>query len=238
MSNTFLIAKSKLFNQDLQSLPDHKLLISTLNAYCYNIAQKDSEYSEVLYKSDVLLPDGISVVIASYFLTGEKLKKIAGEDLFFYEMNRLSKNGGSCFFLGSTENTLKCISDRIKSDYPNVKVQTFSPPYKAEFSTEDSKIMVDKINSFKPDILFIGMTAPKQEKWAAKYLPELNVKHVCCIGAVFDFYAGTIKRAPKLVIAFGMEWFYRLIKEPHRMWRRYLLGNPEFLWFVIKEKIF
>ena len=102
MSNTFLIAKSKLFNQDLQSLPDHKLLISTLNAYCYNIAQKDSEYSEVLYKSDVLLPDGISVVLAACLLTGTKLKKIAGEDLFFYEMRRLNENGGSCFFLGNS----------------------------------------------------------------------------------------------------------------------------------------
>ena len=102
MSNKFLLTKSKLFSQKLQTIPDQKLLISTLNAYCYNIAQKDGVYSEVLYKSDVLLPDGISVVLAACLLTGTKLKKIAGEDLFFYEMRRLNENGGSCFFLGSS----------------------------------------------------------------------------------------------------------------------------------------
>jgi len=238
MPNSFLLNKSKLFSQKLETMPDQKLLISTLNAYCYNIAQKDKEYSEVLYKSDVLLPDGVSVVLAAYLLTGTRLKKIAGEDLFFYEMSRLNKNGGSCFFLGSNEDTLSRIIDRAKSDFPKVNAHMFSPPFKAEFSPEDNKIMVDKINEFKPDVLFIGMTAPKQEKWAANHLPELNVKHICCIGAVFDFYAGTIKRAPKVLIALGLEWFFRLIKEPRRMWRRYIIGNPEFIWLIIKEKYF
>ena len=82
------------------------------------------------------------------------------------------------------------------------------------------------------------MTAPKQEKWAANNLSDINVKHICCIGAVFDFYAGTVKSAPELVIAIGMEWFFRLIEEPRRMWRRYILGNLEFIWLIIKEKYF
>jgi N-acetylglucosaminyldiphosphoundecaprenol N-acetyl-beta-D-mannosaminyltransferase len=107
-----------------------------------------------------------------------------------------------------------------------------------EFTPADNQIMVDKINEFKPDVLFIGMTAPKQEKWAANNLSDINVKHICCIGAVFDFYAGTVKSAPELVIAIGMEWFFRLIEEPRRMWRRYILGNPEFIWLIIKEKYF
>jgi N-acetylglucosaminyldiphosphoundecaprenol N-acetyl-beta-D-mannosaminyltransferase len=238
MSNSFLIRKSSLFSQNLETIPDQKLLISTLNAYCYNIAQKDKEYSEVLYKSDILLPDGVSVVLAAHLLTGKKLKKIAGEDLFFYEMRRLDKIGGSCFFLGSSESTLESIINRARSEFPSVTVQKFSPPFKPEFTRDDNKIMVDRINEFKPDVLFIGMTAPKQEKWAANHLSELNVKHICCIGAVFDFYAGTIKRAPKLVIDLGMEWFFRLVKEPRRMWRRYVLGNPEFIWLIIKEKYF
>ncbi len=153
-------------------------------------------------------------------------------------MNRLSKDGGSCFFLGSNEVTLERIIDHAKSDFPKVKVQTYSPPFKAEFSDEDSNIMIDKINDFEPNVLFIGMTAPKQEKWAAIHLSKLNVHHVCCIGAVFDFYAGTVKRAPKIMIGLGLEWFYRLIREPRRMWQRYLIGNPKFVWFVIQEKYF
>ena len=80
------------------------------------------------------------------------------------------------------------------------------------------------------------MTAPKQEKWAYEHLSDLDARHICCIGAVFDFYAGTVSRAPGWMIAMGLEWFYRLIKEPSRMWRRYLIGNSKFIWLVIKEK--
>jgi N-acetylglucosaminyldiphosphoundecaprenol N-acetyl-beta-D-mannosaminyltransferase len=238
MSNLFLLRKSDLFNQKLETLPDKKLLISTLNAYCFNMAQKDKGYSEVLYKSDVLLPDGISVVLAARLLTGARLKKIAGEDLFFYEMRRLNENGGSCFFLGSSDNTLNSIVKRAKSEFPKVIVHKYSPPFKPEFTPADNQIMVDKINELQPDVLFVGMTAPKQEKWAANNLSDLKVKHICCIGAVFDFYAGTVKRAPEMIIALGMEWLFRLIKEPRRMWRRYILGNPEFVWLIIKEKYF
>jgi N-acetylglucosaminyldiphosphoundecaprenol N-acetyl-beta-D-mannosaminyltransferase len=80
------------------------------------------------------------------------------------------------------------------------------------------------------------MTAPKQEKWCAANFEKLNVKHACCIGAVFDFYAGSIKRAPNWMIQLGLEWFYRLIKEPRRMWKRYLIGNLRFVWYILLEK--
>jgi N-acetylglucosaminyldiphosphoundecaprenol N-acetyl-beta-D-mannosaminyltransferase len=236
MSTPFLLTQTRLFSQDLQTLPIHKLLINTLNAYCFKIAQKDEAYAEALNSSDILLPDGISVVFAIKLLAGTKLKKIAGEDLFYYEMNRLNATGGSCFFLGSSESTLKRIIDRSKSEFPKVKVQKYSPPFKPEFSPEDNTKMVESINTFKPDVLFIGMTAPKQEKWAYLHFDILEAGHICCIGAVFDFYARNIKRAPRLMIVSGMEWLYRLLMEPRRMWRRYLIGNSEFVWLVIKEK--
>jgi len=184
-----------------------------------------------------LIPDGISIVWAVRWLTGQKIKKIAGSELFFYEMEQLQRIGGKCFFLGSTEATLNCIAERVNKDYPNVKVQWHSPPYKPEFSEEDNLAMLKAINTFQPDVLFIGMTAPKQEKWAYQHYDQFNVNHICCIGAVFDFYAGTVKRAPKWMINMGLEWFYRLIKEPRRMWRRYLIGNSKFIWAVLKEKM-
>ena len=96
--------------------------------------------------------------------------------------------------------------------------------------------MLEKINAFEPDALFVGMTAPKQEKWAYEHFTHLQAGHICCIGAVFDFYAGTISRAPQWMIQMGLEWLYRLIKEPRRMWRRYLIGNSKFIWAVVKEK--
>jgi N-acetylglucosaminyldiphosphoundecaprenol N-acetyl-beta-D-mannosaminyltransferase len=97
--------------------------------------------------------------------------------------------------------------------------------------------MLKAINAFKPDALMVGMTAPKQEKWAYKHYNQLEVGHICCIGAVFDFYAGTVKRAPQWMIKMGLEWFYRLIKEPGRMWQRYLIGNMIFIGHIIKEKL-
>ena len=97
--------------------------------------------------------------------------------------------------------------------------------------------MVEQVNDKIPDVLFVGMTAPKQEKWAYQNFDKLNVGHICCIGAVFDFYAGTSKRAPKWMIEIGLEWFYRLLSNPRRMWRRYLIGNVQFIATIIREKV-
>ncbi len=227
----------KLFKSPLQEIIPSKALISTLNAHSYNIVQKDKDFQTALLYSDVLLPDGISVVWAMRMLNGEKIAKIAGADLFLYEMDRMNAINGKCFFLGSSDGTLKKIQQRAEKEYPNVKVYTNSPPYKPEFSDEDNKTMIDAVNAVQPDVLFVGMTAPKQEKWAYSNFNQLTTGHVCCIGAVFDFYAGTIDRAPKWMIKIGMEWFYRLIKEPRRLWRRYLIGNVKFIGSVIVEKI-
>ena len=115
---------------------------------------------------------------------------------------------------------------------------TYSPPYKAEFSDEESRAMVEVVNHANPDLLWIGMTAPKQEKWAYAHWDELKINcHVGCIGAVFDFFAGTVRRAPLWWQNHSLEWLYRLLTEPRRMWRRYILGNPLFIWNVMKEKM-
>lgn len=239
-----MLSKYTLFNKALTSLGHGKLLINTINAHSFNVTQTDAIYKEALMNSDILIPDGISVVWANKWLSRNvetrhalSLRKIAGADLFFYEMNRLQQMGGKCFFLGSTETTLKKIRARSAKEYPNVKVKSYSPPYKPEFTAEDNTAMLEVINGFQPDVLFVGMTAPKQEKWAYQHFKQLQVGHVCCIGAVFDFYAGTVRRAPQWMINMGMEWFYRLVKEPRRMWRRYLIGNTKFVYAVVKEKI-
>jgi N-acetylglucosaminyldiphosphoundecaprenol N-acetyl-beta-D-mannosaminyltransferase len=233
---THKINEFSILGNDLASLPNIKLQINTINAHCYNISQTDEYYHEALLKSHVLIPDGISIVWAVKWLTGQKIKKIAGADLFFYELKRLNLIDGKCFFLGSSHETLNKIKERLKKDYPKIKVQAYSPPYKSKFSEEENLQMIESINSFQPDVLMIGMTAPKQEKWAYQHYNDLQVGHICCIGAVFDFYAGTVNRAPQWMIKSGLEWFYRLIKEPRRMWRRYLAGNILFIWHVIKEK--
>lgn len=227
----------KLYDKPIQQIQQKKALITTLNAHSFNLAVFDSIFNKSLKESHFLIPDGISIVWAIKFLTGRNLKKITGNDLFEYEMQRLQKENGSCFFLGSNESTLTKIRKRVAKEYPNVRVKTYAPPYKATFTQEDSLAMLNAVNTYQPDVLFIGMTAPKQEKWAFLHFDHLKAGHVCCIGAVFDFYAGTINRAPKWMIQLGFEWFYRLIKEPRRMWRRYLIGNTKFIYYILKEKM-
>jgi N-acetylglucosaminyldiphosphoundecaprenol N-acetyl-beta-D-mannosaminyltransferase len=192
---------------------------------------------EALLNSDILIPDGISVVWTERWLSGKRIKKIAGEDLFYYEMERLQQKGGKCFFLGSSEETLIKIKKRALIEYPSVTVETYSPPYKDEFSTNENRQMLEMINNLQPDALMIGMTAPKQEKWAYQNYNQLKAGHICCIGAVFDYFAGNIQRAPVWMIDAGFEWFYRLVKEPRRMWYRYLIGNFLFVWSIVIQKI-
>ena len=224
--------------RELSSLPDGKLLINTINAHSYNTALKDSLFAEALTKGDVLIPDGASVVMACRWLKAKSqpTERIAGWDLFVHEMDRLNRKGGTCFFMGSSEKVLELIRKRAAVDYPNIKVETYSPPYKPEFSEEDNKGIIEAINKANPDLLWIGMTAPKQEKWTYTHWKELDIHcHVGNIGAVFDFFAGTVERAPLWWQEHGLEWLYRLLKEPKRMWRRYIIGNTLFLKNVLKE---
>jgi N-acetylglucosaminyldiphosphoundecaprenol N-acetyl-beta-D-mannosaminyltransferase len=233
------LSSFKLYDLPLNQLSiNDKLLINTINAHSYNVARKDEEFVEALLSSNVLLPDGISIVHAVHWLTGQRLQKIAGDDLFRWEMERMNKTGGKVFFLGSSENILFKIRNKVSKEYPHIHLKTYSPPFKPVFSPEDNQAMIESVNDFNPDVLFIGMTAPKQEKWAFSHFNELQARHVCCIGAVFDFYAGTVKRAPKWVIKLGLEWLFRFIKEPRRMWRRYLIGNTMFSYAVLKESLF
>ena len=224
----------------MDAWPEGKFLIDTVNAHSFVVAQKDEAFAKALMNSDALLPDGISIVKACRWLGTENVpfEKIAGADLFAYEMGKLEAKGGTCFFLGSSPSTLEKIVDRAAKEYPHIDIKTFSPPYKAVFSPEENQAMVDAVNAADPDLLWVGMTAPKQEKWLDEHWPELDIHcHAGAIGAVFDFFAGTVQRAPQKWIDFGLEWFYRLIKEPRRTWRRYLVNNPKFCWLVLKEKL-
>lgn len=241
--------------EELRLLPDGKVLINTINAHSYNVAQKDEDYAESIVVNGFenvnggcvkyLIPDGESIVKACRWLKAKSQPKerIAGWDLFAFEMQRLNENGERrkekwrVMFMGSSERVLGLIKERAAKDYPNLEVVTYSPPYKAVFAEEDNRAIVDAINAAQPDLLWIGMTAPKQEKWTYRHWQELDINcHVGTIGAVFDFYAGTAKRAPIGWQRHGLEWLYRLIKEPRRMWRRYVIGNPLFIWNVMKEK--
>ncbi len=107
-------------------------------------------------------------------------------------------------------------------EHPSVRVGTFSPPFRQVFSEQENSEMISTVNSFSPNVLFVGMTAPKQEKWVYEHREKLNVSLICPVGAVFDFYAGTVQRSGQFWIKLGLEWLPRLLHEPRRLWKRRL----------------
>jgi N-acetylglucosaminyldiphosphoundecaprenol N-acetyl-beta-D-mannosaminyltransferase len=213
-----------------------KAIINTINQYSYCIAEEDLEFKSALQNSDVLLPDGDGVVLAERFLTGRKLQKISGTDIHIHLLEKLNDVGGKCFYLGASDETLKKIKARVKKEYPNVQVSYFSPQFKAVFTEAENNEMIAAVNAFAPDVLFIGLTAPKQEKLSQQFKHHVHVKIICAIGAVFDFYAGTVQRPNKVLIALKLEWLGRLLTNPAKMWKRYLYYGPIYIYTVLKIK--
>jgi N-acetylglucosaminyldiphosphoundecaprenol N-acetyl-beta-D-mannosaminyltransferase len=209
------------------------------NPHSLVVASSDDEFRAALQNADILVPDGAGILLAAKILNLPIKERVAGSEFFLTLSDMAEKNGGlRYFFLGSREDVLKRICERLNAEYPSIEVcGTYSPPYKEEFDDDDNKIMIDLINKAKPDVLWVGMTAPKQEKWIFKNRDTLSVPFLAPIGAVFDFYAGTIKRPSAVWQKLGLEWLGRFLQEPRRLWRRNFISSPIFLYWVLKEKL-
>ena len=229
----------RVFNKPLSNIVvnSSKKIINTINPHSYIVARKDDEFKAALQDSDILIPDGSGILLASKILKGEGLSKISGADLHCHLLNILNDTAGSVFYMGSSDDVLQTIQEKLLSEFSNINVATYSPPYKPELSNKDSELIIQKINEFNPDVLFVGMTAPKQEKWLYKNKDKLNFKIASSIGAVFDFYAGTIARPSQFWLDLHLEWLLRLLKEPRRLWKRNFISAPLFLFDILLYKI-
>jgi N-acetylglucosaminyldiphosphoundecaprenol N-acetyl-beta-D-mannosaminyltransferase len=209
------------------------------NPHSLEVARKDAAFDLAIRNADLIVPDGIGIVIASKILGGAIRERVTGTDIFLGLSCVLNKETRfSYFFLGSTDDNLKKIEEKMKRDFPGITVAgTYSPPFKPEFSDEDNRLMRDAVNRANPDLLWVGMTAPKQEKWIYQNRDRLNVKFIGAIGAVFDFYTGSVKRSHPAFRKMGLEWLPRLLRQPRRLWRRNFVSNPSFLARVISSRI-
>ncbi len=214
-----------------------KGVVATLNPHSYVIARRDEQFREALMAADLLIPDGTGIQLAAKVLRGRRIEKIAGSDLHEVIIESLGRRGGSCFYLGSSEETLQKIRERLAAEHPSLRVGTYSPPFRETFTEEEDRAMISAVNSFAPEALFVGMTAPKQEKWVHEHRDRLNAPLICPVGAVFDFYAGTVRRSGEFWIRMGLEWLPRLLREPGRLWRRNFVSTPMFLYYLVREKI-
>jgi len=208
---------------------DAKRIINTINPHSYVTAKNDMVFQSALLDSDILLPDGSGKVLAAKQISKVEIKKIAGSDLHIHLLEELNERGGSCFYMGSRQETLDKIKERLNKEFPNVKAGFYSPPYRENFLGVENEEILKNIKAFDPDVLFVGLTAPKQEKWLYRNKDALDFKVACCIGAVFDFYAGTVQRSSPFWIKHHMEWLPRLARDPKRLWRRNFVSTPVFL---------
>lgn len=213
-----------------------RFVFACANPHSLVVAKSDSTFREALHACSAVVADGVGVTMVGRLAGIDVGPRITGTDFFLGTMRALNRRGGRVFFLGSTEGVLKLVTARAASEFPNVHVETFSPPF-GTWTDEINDAIVQQIRDARPDFLWLGMTAPKQEKWAYANREKCGVPVVGSIGAVFDFYAQTVRRAPDWMCRCGIEWVYRLAHEPRRLWRRTVVSAPTFLWYVLQERL-
>ena len=206
-----------VFSDYLDTIPlnnSKTQMLNTISPNSYGISTKDMIFREALKNSDYLVLDGVYFALASILLQGKNIQKNQGPDVFDFFIKKMNKEHGRIFFLGSSIETLEKIKDRLNIEYPFITSEFLSPPFKKEFTEEENYLMVEAINKFKPDILFVGMTCPKQEKWSYLNKNHITANLICSVGAVFDWYAGNQKEIAEIWWTLRLGWIKRIIDRP------------------------
>lgn len=200
--------------------------------------QKDPDYLNVINQSAMTTPDGMPIVWLGRWKGYKNVERTYGPDLLKHFCALSEKKGYRHYFYGGTEETIALLKDKLKTKFPDLNiVGMYSPPFKKTHALEDPGIIAE-INALKPDVLWIGLGSPKQDFWMHQHKDKLKVGVMIGVGAAFDFMAGTKKQAPRWMQKSGLEWFFRLCSEPRRLWRRYLIGNSQFIFYIIKDLLF
>lgn len=205
------------------------------NAYCVALAAKDANYSRLLNSHGVNFPDGTPIV---WFMRmrdkKSNAKQVRGPSLFVESLRKTQNTDVRHFFLGTTEPTLAKLIEAVDSKYPGVKIAgSHSPPF-APLSPELTEACTKEILNTSATLVWVALGTPKQDFLARDLSTQTGLPCVA-VGAAFDFVAGTVKEAPSWVQNTGLEWLYRFATEPRRLWRRYLVGNFQFLWSAVTE---
>lgn len=206
-------------------------MIFTPNPEFIMKAQEDPEFKDILCQGDLVVPDGIGIIKASKIHHLELSERVPGIELMEKALEYCNRSKKSLFLFGGKPGVPETAAKNILEKYPNLIIKGTQDGY---FDEKDELRILDKINEAKPDILFVGLGAPKQEKWIYKYRKIINSKVAMGVGGAIDVWAGTSKRAPKIFIKLGVEWLYRLLKQPTRIGRMMIL--PQFMIKVIFSK--
>lgn len=211
----------------------HRLIQIGINSASVNLLSKSDQFRKAISKADLVSVDGISVLWALRFLGHRIPERVATPDLADRIISMAETESFSIFLFGADETSLLSCVKNLKSAYPALKIAGYRNGY---FKNTEEQQIINSINSSNPDILLIALPSPQKELFYERYGHTMNVKYILGVGGYFDILAGITRRAPLWIQKIGMEWFFRLIQEPGRLWRRYLYGNMRFFWLTLKEK--
>ena len=198
-------------------------------------AHKELSFRSIVNRADVTTPDGMPLAKAIKLLYAIDQDRVAGMDIMPDLMHLCHQKGKRIFLYGSTKDILEKIIEKAKVEFPNLQISAYSPPFRELTENEKNKI-VSMINSYDPDFVFVALGCPKQEKWMAEHKGKIN-SCMIGLGGAFEVYAEVKTRAPKWMQNYSLEWLYRLMQDPKRLWKRYLYTNTYFVLLFIRQYI-
>lgn len=210
--------------------------VSLVNPHSVMMCKRDERFDAAIAGADLVLPDGIGIVLACRLLGHGRRHRITGPGLMLHLCDAGRDPGFRHYFYGGAAGVADRLAERLRTLYPGLEVAgTHAPPFR-ELSAQEDAADVERINAARPDVVWVGMGAPKQEKWMAAHANRIRAAAMIGVGAAFDFHSGNVRWAPRWLRATGCEWAYRLVLEPKRMWRRNL-DSPMFLGLVAIDSL-
>lgn len=215
-----------------------KLRVCVTPVNCIVWANQNKQLKDIYNTAHLTLCDGVPLIWASKFLGNKIHERITGLDLLPKFIETAYQNNHTMFFLGAKEGVAQLLKTKCETLYPGIKiVGTYTPPMADTFTDTENQKMIDLINAVQPNILWVSLTAPKQDFWIAAHLNQLNVNIAIGIGGAFEVTAGLIQRAPVWMQKAGLEWLYRFLKEPKRLFQRYFIEAPLIFPIILKQKM-
>ena len=198
-------------------------------------SQYDEEVRRIHNIAGMCVPDGMPTVWIGRLYGHKKMSRVYGPDLMLEMMKRSADRGYAHFFYGGREGVSELLAERMAARFPGVQVVgTLSPPFRPMTESEERELR-ERFEELSPDITWVGLSTPKQERWMAAHAGKLNTRVMIGVGAAFDFHAGLLRQAPRWIQRAGLEWFFRMCVEPRRLARRYLKNNPRFIWRMLLQ---
>lgn len=223
----------KVITENLENIKGNYICVS--NVHTTVMSYEDESYKAIQNGGFMALPDGKPLSIVSKKRGFKEAERVTGPDLMEEIFNISEEKGYSHYFYGSTQETLDTLKQKLNEKYPNMKIAgMYSPPFRKLTEEEDIEI-VNSINTTNPDFIWIGLGAPKQEIWMSEHKDKVNGL-MLGVGAGFDYHAGNISRAPKWMQDYSLEWLYRLLQDPQRLFKRYFITNTNFISYIILNK--